>query len=153
VIASILTLAALTSLLLPWLSQLRVQSAVRVWPTAPRLAYQDLNKAADLNPLSDEPYSLAGSIALRFGDLPRAQHEFSLALKRDPRDVYATLELGAIASARGQRRQALTLLQRAARLSPRDELIQETLFYVKNGHSVSIEQLNGSILLKARRLA
>jgi tetratricopeptide (TPR) repeat protein len=153
VLASILMLAALASLLLPWLSQLRVQSAVRVWPTAPRLAYQDLNKAADLNPLSDEPYSLAGSIALRFGDLPRAQHEFSLALKRDPRDVYATLELGAIASARGQRRQALTLLERAARLSPRDELIQETLFYVKNGHSVSIEQLNSSILLKARRLA
>ena len=151
--ASILTLAAIASLLLPWLSQLRVQSAVRVWPTAPRLAYQDLNRAADLNPLSDEPYSLAGSIALRFGDLLRAQHEFSLALERNPRDVYATLELGAIASARGQRRQALTLLKRAARLSPRDELIQETLFYVKNGHSVSIEQLNGSILLKARRLA
>ncbi len=75
VLASILTLAAIASLLLPWLSQLRVQSAVRVWPTAPRLAYQDLNKAADLNPLSDEAYSLAGSIALRFGDLPRAQHE------------------------------------------------------------------------------
>ena len=153
VLASVLTLAAIASLLLPWLSQLRVQSAVRVWPTAPRLAYQDLNKAADLNPLSDEAYSLAGSIALRFGDLPRAQHEFSLALERDPRDVYATLELGAIASARGQRRQSLTLLERAARLSPRDELIQETLFYVKNGHSVSIEQLNSSILLKARRLA
>ncbi len=153
VLASILTPAAIASLLLPWLSQLRVQSAVRVWPTAPRLAYQDLNKAADLNPLGDEAYSLAGSIALRFGDLPRAQHEFSLALARDPRDVYATLELGVIASARGQRRQALTLLKRAARLSPRDELIQETLFYVKNGHSVSIEQLNSSILLKARRLA
>jgi tetratricopeptide (TPR) repeat protein len=153
VLASILTLAAIASLLLPWLSQLRVQSAVRVWPTAPRLAYQDLNRAADLNPLSDEPYSLGGSIALRFGDLPRAQHEFSLALERNPRDVYATLELGAIASARGQRRQALALLKRAARLSPRDELIQETLFYVKNGHSVSIEQLNSSILLKARRLA
>jgi O-antigen ligase len=152
-LASILTLAAIASLLLPWLSQLRVQSAVRVWPTAPRLAYEDLNKAADLNPLSDEPYSLAGSIALRFGDLPRAEREFSLALGRDSRDVYATLELGAIASARGHQREAFTLLKRAARLSPRDELIQETLFYVKNGHSVSIEQLNNSILLKAQRLA
>jgi tetratricopeptide (TPR) repeat protein len=153
VLASLLTLAAIVSLLLPWLSQLRVQSAVRVWPTAPRLAYEDLNKAADLNPLSDEPYSLAGSIALRFGDLPRAQREFSLALERDSRDVYATLELGAIASARGHRHEAVALLERAVLLSPRDELIQETLFYVRNGHSVSIEQLNSSILLKARRLA
>jgi hypothetical protein len=54
-----------------------------------------------LNPLSDEPYLVAGSIALRFGDLTqRADHEFALALERTPGDAYATLERGAIASSR-----------------------------------------------------
>ena len=61
-----------------------MQSAARVWTTAPQTAYARLNDAARLNPLSDEPYLVAGSIALRFGDLARADHEFALALERSP---------------------------------------------------------------------
>jgi tetratricopeptide (TPR) repeat protein len=152
-LASIIALAAVVTLVAPWFSQLRIQRAVRIWQTAPRHAYADLDDAASLNPLSGEPYLLAGSIALRFGDLVHAQHEFSLALGRDPRDAYATLELGAIASASGRQRDAIALLARAARLAPRDELIQEALGYVRSGHKVSIEQLNRSILLKARQLS
>lgn len=151
--AIVVVLAAVLSLAAPWLSQLQIQRAVHVWPTAPRRAYADLNDAASLNPLSDEPYLLAGSIALRFGDLARADHEFSLALKRNSRDAYATLELGAIASARGEQKRALALLERTVRLNPRDELIQEALRFVRSGHKVDIEQLNRSILLKAQKLA
>ena len=61
---------------------------------------------------------VAGSIALRRSELARADHEFALALGRTPGDVYATLERGAIASARGNRRNALVLLERAVRLEP-----------------------------------
>jgi Flp pilus assembly protein TadD len=149
----VLALAATLSLVTPWLSQLQVQKAARIWPTAPRRAYSALNDAARLNPLGDEPYLLAGSIALRFGDLARADHEFSLALDRVPGDAYATLERGAIASARGDRSDALRLLERTARLSPHDELIGEVLKFVREGRRVSIEELNRSILLKARKLA
>jgi tetratricopeptide (TPR) repeat protein len=148
-----LALAAAASLIAPWLSQRQVQNAARIWPTAPRRAYADLNDAADLNPLSDQPYVLAGSIALRFGDLARADHEFSLALQRDSGDAYALLERGAIASARGDRRQALRLLERTVRLSPHDQMIHEVEMSVREGHRISIEELNRSILLKARRLA
>jgi tetratricopeptide (TPR) repeat protein len=144
---------AAVSLVTPWLSQLQVQKAARIWPTAPRHAYSALNEAASLNPLSDEPYLLAGSIALRFGDLARADHEFALALERDHEDAYATLERGAIASARGNRTEALRLLQRTARLSPHDELISESLKIVREGRRLSIDELNREILLKARRLA
>jgi tetratricopeptide (TPR) repeat protein len=151
--ALVLALAAAASLVAPWLSQLHVQKAARIWPTAPRTAYANLNDAARLNPLSDEPYLLAGSIALRFGDLARADHEFSLALERDPEDAYATLEQGAIASARGERAKALALLERAVRLSPNDELLREVLALVRKGQRLNIEQLNRSILLKARQLA
>lgn len=149
---AILTLAAALSLIAPWLSQLRVESAARIWPTAPRHAYSDLHEAARLNPLSDEPYLLAGSIALRFGDLVRADREFSLALDRDPGDAYATLERGAISSARGDRADALRLLERTVRLSPRDELVRDALKAVRRDQRIDIVELNRSILRKAHEL-
>ncbi len=146
-------LAAAASLAAPWLSELQVQSAARIWTKAPQTAYARLDDAARLDPLSDEAYVVAGSIALRYGELVRAEHEFSLALARTPGDAYATLERGAIASARGERSAALGLLERAERLDPRDELIQQTLRLVNGGHRVSIDELNRSILLKAQQLA
>jgi tetratricopeptide (TPR) repeat protein len=145
--------AGAVSLVAPWLSQLQVQSAARIWTTAPRRAYSDLDEAASLDPLSDEAYVVAGSIALRFGDLARADHEFSLALGRAPGDVYATLERGAIASTSGDRKGALRLLELAVQLSPRDQLIREALQLVREGRRVNIEELNRSILLKAHQLA
>jgi len=150
--ALVAVLAAL-SLAVPWLSQLQVQSAARVWTKAPQTAYTRLNDAARLNPLSDEAYLVAGSIALRLGDLARADHELALALGRTPGDAYATLERGAIASTRGDRRSALALLERAARLNPRDPLTLKALRLVREGKGVSIEELNRSILLNAQQLA
>jgi len=146
-------LAAAASLAAPWLSQLEVHSAGRIWSTAPRTAYARLDEAARLNPLSDEPYLLAGSIALRFGDLNRADHEFRLALQRTPSDPYATLERGAIASSRGERGAALLLLAQAVRVNPRDRLAREALHVVREGRRVSVEALNRSILIKAQQFA
>jgi tetratricopeptide (TPR) repeat protein len=130
-----------------------VQSAARIWTSSPATAFARLDEAARLNPLSDEPYLLAGSIALRFGDLTRADHEFSLALDRSPGDAYATLERGAIASTRGRRGEALRLLQAASRLNPRDELARQALMLARQGKVVSVGGLNRSILLKARQLS
>jgi len=145
-------LAAL-SLTAPWLSQLEIESAARVWPHSPQTAYARLNDAASLNPLSDEPYLVAGSIALRFGDLERADHEFALALGRQPGDAYATLERGAIASSENEPRRALALLERAARLNPRDPLTRQALRLAREGKRVSVEELNRSILYNAQQLA
>jgi hypothetical protein len=148
-----LALAGACSLIAPWLGELKVQRATRIWPTAPRQAYAALNDAADLNPLSDQPYLLAGSIALRFGDLAYADREFARALSRDSGDAYATLERAAIASELGDRAAALRLLQRTRQLSPHDGLIRETLARVREGHRVDIDELNRLILSKARQLA
>ena len=148
----VVALAAAGSMVAPWLSQLQVQSAADVWRTAPRRAYARLEDAARLNPLSDEAYLVAGSIALRFGDLAYADHEFSLALERTPGDAYATLERGAIASTRGDRRGAQDLFERALRLNPRDELTRRALLRARRGQRVSVEALNRAILDKARQL-
>jgi tetratricopeptide (TPR) repeat protein len=148
----LVALAATASLTLPWLSKREVQSAARIWSTAPATAYVRLDEAARLNRLSDEAYVVAGSIALRYGDLARANHEFSLALERTPADAYATLELGAIASTSGRRAEALRLLEAAARLNPRDALTRQALLLARQGRRVSVEELNRSILRKARQL-
>jgi O-antigen ligase len=150
---ALVVLAAIASLALPWLSQLEVESAARVWTRAPQSAYSRLDEAARLDPLSDEAYLVAGSIALRYGDLVHAGHEFSLALARTHGDAYATLELGAIASAQGRRPQALALLARATRLNPRDTLARQALRLVQGGHRVNVEELNRLILLKAEEFA
>jgi hypothetical protein len=146
-------LLAVVSLVAPWLSQLEIQSAARIWPRAPLRAYTRLADAARLNPLSDQSYLVAGSIALRFGDLARADREFQLALGRVPRDAYATLERGAIASTRGDHANALALLKRAEQLDPRDRLTGEALSLVRQGGRLSVEVLNRSILLKAQQLS
>jgi tetratricopeptide (TPR) repeat protein len=151
--AVLVALAAAASLAAPWLSQLKVQSAARIWTLAPQQAYDRLDSAARLNPLSDEAYLVAGSIALRFGDLTRADHEFSLALARAPGDAYATLERGAIASTKGERDRAMSLLERAVELNPRDRLTREALLLVRGGRRVSVEDLNRSILREAQQFA
>ncbi|MBA3809587.1 MAG: hypothetical protein H0X28_14530 [Solirubrobacterales bacterium] len=148
----LVTLACAYSLAAPWLSQLQLQSAARVWTKSRSTAYARLEDAAGLNPLSDEAYLELGSIALRYGELSRADRAFAAALRRTPNDAYATLERGAIASQGGRRSAALALLRRAVVLDPRDGLAREALAIVGEGHRVSVDALNRSILLKAQQL-
>lgn len=135
------------------MSQRQIQSAAAIWPKAPLVAYARLDDAARLNPLSDQAYLVAGSIALRFEDLTRAEHDFALASQRVPDDAYATLELGAIASETGHRASARKLLERAVRLNPRDPLTSQALQMVRADKRIDVQVLNRSILLKAERLA
>ena len=150
--SAVVLLAAAASLVLPWLSQLQLEHAAQIWTKAPQKAYAALEDSASLNPLSDEAYLEAGSIALRFADLARAQQQFSRALDRVPGDPYATLELGAIASTSGNRASALRLFDRAVRLDPRDELARQALASVRDGKTVGVDELNRAILLKGQQL-
>jgi len=149
----VVAVAAIVSLTAPWLSSLELESAAHVWVRSPAQAYARLDHAARLNPLSDEPYVVAGSIALRLGEYARADREFALALERTPGDAYATLERGAIASASGDRREALVLLERAVRLAPRDPIARAALATVRGGHRVDIGELNLSILRNAQQFS
>jgi tetratricopeptide (TPR) repeat protein len=151
--AVVLALAACLSLAAPWLSQLEVQRAARIWTYAPRKAYSTLDQAARLDPFGDEPYLVAGSIAVRFGDLTRADREFARALARTPGDAYAMLERGAIASALGERARAIALLEKAVRLNPRNALTGRALSIARDGRRIDVQQLNRAILIDAGQLA
>ena len=95
---------------------------------------------------------MAGTVALRYEELERADHEFALALGRSPEDEYATLERGAIASSRGERTRALALLARAVRLYPHDLVAREALEETEAGMRVDVAALNRLILTKAQQL-
>jgi O-Antigen ligase len=147
--------AVLAALLLagPWLAERDVTRAGKVWSTRPFEAYSRLDRAADLDPLSDRPALVEGSIALRYGDLARAKAAFTEAHDRNPRGQYATLELGAIASVQKDAATARRLLARAVRLAPRDAIAREALQVVENGGVVDITVLNDRILDAGQALA
>jgi tetratricopeptide (TPR) repeat protein len=152
-LAAALTIAAVVSLVLPWLSQLELENAAKIWARSPSSAYSALHDAANLNPLSDAPQLLAGSIALRLNQLDTADRYFAQALQRSPQDSYATLERGAIASEQGRSASALALLRRAHQLNPRDSITREALDTVIAGHRVDVKALNQAILARAELLS
>jgi tetratricopeptide (TPR) repeat protein len=151
-VAAVLALAATVSFAAPWLAERSVQKAARTWPDNPTVAFDRLDSAARLNPLSDRPPLIEGSIALRVNDIARARQAFQKALDRNERGAYAALELGAIASMDGRRTDAESLLRRASLLSPRDVIARGALRRVQAGKRVDVDELNREILLRASRL-
>jgi Flp pilus assembly protein TadD len=135
-----------------WGADHEVAEAAQVFATRPMEAYDRLDRAASLDPFSSRPASLEGSIALRFGDLARADRAFAQVLERVPDDQYATLERGAIASARGDDARARVLLARAAALAPRDALAREALTITRRGGAIDVQELNRRILAGTRAI-
>lgn len=137
----------------PWAAAREIDSAAGVFATRPLESYTRLDRAEKLDPLSDRASLLEGSIALRYGDLDRAQEAFGQALGRVPDGQYATLQLGAIASVRGDRPRALRLLRRAVALAPRDALAIEALEVVQGGGTLDIPSLTRAILESAQEFS
>jgi tetratricopeptide (TPR) repeat protein len=138
------------SFLLPWLAELEIDRAAEGWRTDPDGAFRRLERAEDLNPLAARPPLTAGTIALRVGRLEKAKEEFGQALEREPRNAYALLELGAIASVEGDSRTALRLVRRANSLSPRDPALQAALSRLQADRPLELRALNRRILERAR---
>lgn len=143
---------AIVAIALPWMAEREVKQAAAVYDSRPFEAYDRLSRAAKLDPLSDRPDLVAGSIALRYRDYDRADAEFAKALERVPDGQYATLLRGAIASQRGDRAVALVLLDRAVALAPRDPLTVEARDVVRDGDQIDVGNLARAILERATQL-
>jgi O-antigen ligase len=128
-----------------WASGQAIERAGRVYARDPGEAYNLLRRAAWMNPFASQPSSIAGGVAVRQGDLARADREFAEALRRAPRDQYLTLERGAVQSALGRRAPALVLLRRAHALAPRDALTSEALAVVRSGGRLDLTALDRRI--------
>lgn len=123
----IVALVGAAGLVPPWLAQRHVDRALDVWPTRADEAFDGLDRAASLNPLSSQPAVTAAAIALQLDRPYTADASYRSALARNPRSAFATLEAGALASQLGRPRDARRLLERAGALNPRDEITQAAL--------------------------
>jgi tetratricopeptide (TPR) repeat protein len=136
----------------PWLADRYSSQAARIWGARPARAFDRLDTAAGLNPLSPRPKLLAGAIALRL-DRPRlAERYYREAVDRDPNGGSAYLELGAIVYASGRRPEGARLLARAAELQPRDEVTARVLRRARRGGRVDIEAMNDALRRRTAKL-
>ena len=146
---------AAASLLLPWGAARDESIAAENWPADPEAAFERLDRARGLNPLSDRPDLIAGTIAVRAGDPERARSAFEAALERNPASWYALLELAVLDQAEGDRGAALDHLRQARAISPTDGFLRSTLRRVRAGQRVSAasvdEELRGRICARIGR--
>jgi len=114
--------AALASLLPAWIAVRYEDRAHQAWTAAPAAAFDDLDRAAQLNRLSIDPLIAEGSLALQLGQTNRARSAFRRALERE-QHWYPYLAL-AVLEARDRRFPAArSLLRRAAALDAMDPVI------------------------------
>jgi hypothetical protein len=117
------------SIVPPWFAAREQQRGIELAVSDPAAAVRHLHSAADWNPLSPVPYKAAGIVEVRRRDYRAATRELQRALERDPGDSAPYLFLGAIASAEGRKQEALTLVERANRLAPRDHEVAAHALY------------------------
>lgn len=135
-LSTLALVAAVASLVLPWLAAREVERAADAWRTSPEDAYALLDRARTLNPLSSRPDLVAGAIALRLDDFDRAERSFERALERDGQSWYAELELAVVAAEEERTADALARLERAEELNPREEAVDLVRAGVRRGEPV-----------------
>jgi tetratricopeptide (TPR) repeat protein len=137
----------------PWLSARQVDHANDIWREDADAAFDALDRAETFNPLSTLPAATAGTIALRLDRTDEAERHFSEVLADDPENAYAALELGLIASANGNNREARRMLELALAQNPRDPLVRGVLEDVEAGRRVSPSAVNARIARNAQSVA
>jgi O-Antigen ligase len=142
---AVVVFAAL-SLALPWTAAVDTEKAAETWGANPNAAYDRLDRAADLNFLSANPYLVEGAIASRLDQPRRMRIAFGRALDRDPHNWYATLELAALDAIEGDTQSALERLQRVSELNPRERVTDQVRQGMLSGTPVSLETLDAIFL-------
>ena len=122
---AILLVAAVGSYALPGLAALEIERAVQAWPEEPNRAFSRLERARQLNPLSERPDVVAGTLAQRAREPDRARVAFQRALGRHPDEWYAHLQLAVLDAADGRRGPALAHLARAQSLNPLEPTLRD----------------------------
>jgi O-antigen ligase len=136
----------------PALAERLVNRATSVYPSDARKAFDELDSAAALNPLSSRPKVIAARVALALHRPADAERYFRQALARDPDEPYAHLELGAIVFDAGRRAEGLRLLERAASLEPRVRVTSEALARARRGRRVDVDRINAALLARGREI-
>ena len=145
---AILAAVVAVSLLLPWAAARDVEIAAEHWPADPDAAFERLDRARGLNPLSDEADSVAGTIAIRLDDPERAEAAFLSAADRNAHSWYTQLMLGTLQATGGDRRVAIGHLQAALALTPQDPLVQDALRRAREGRPLTAQAIDRALILR-----
>jgi len=149
----LLALAAAAALALPYLAEREIAAAGSGWPSDPVGAFDRLERAAQLNPLSARPQLVAGVIALELGRAELAERRFAQALEHDDGDWFAVFGRGLAASALGERARARALYLRARTLDPGEPLVREALARVGGRDPLTAQEAFGSLRRDVQRLS
>lgn len=148
-----LALLAALALALPYLAEREVAAAAGGWSSDPARAFERLDRAADLDPLSSRPELVAGVIALQLGRPRVAGQRFAQALGRDAGDWFAYFGSGLAASARGDAARARRYYERALALDPGEPLVREALGRVGGRNPLTAREAFGSLRRDVQRLS
>ena len=142
--AALLVVAAAT-LVVPLLAARETERALATWRDDPEAAYEELDRARDLNPLSDRPDLVAASIALADSDSDLALERFEAALERNSSNWYAAAQSAALLSSRDDSAAARDRAEQAFRLNPRDPVVRQMERRIARGQPVSAKLLTETV--------
>jgi hypothetical protein len=150
----VLTIAVLTAaaatLAPAWLAAKETEAAGVRWRVDPGEAFDRLERAKALNPLSEKPDLFAAVIAGKLEDHARMRMHLLRAIDRKPSSWYAHFELGLLEGIEGRRERALDELRIARRLNPREPAVAEVERRVRSGRRLSLAEFDALFLERAQ---
>jgi O-antigen ligase len=146
---ALVTAATLTA---TWISVRQVDQAVALAASQPRRSYELLDRAAQWNPLSEQPALTEAALAANALDRRRETSALRSALRRNPHDWYGYLMLGIVAGQEHRPAAARTELGRARRLSPLDPVVIYAQRNLAVGNPLSEQEIGDVFRIRSRTL-
>jgi hypothetical protein len=143
--------AALLSFACPWAAARDVAAAESGWRADPAGAFARLRRAAILDPLSDQADVAAGVIATQLGDRRRASGAFGRAVRRNPSNWFAWLELGVSDAGLNDGMGGARSLAKALALDPRDPVVRLVARSIARGRPVSQKEVDRLLIQRTQR--
>jgi O-Antigen ligase len=143
---------AATGLALPWVAAKEIDTASASWAANPSAAFDRLDLARQLNPLTDRADVVAGVIASRLHDRRRERTAFVHALERNPHNWYARFELALLDARERKRAAALAQLRLAGRMNPREQVIADVRRKILHRRPISEAAINRIFLERTQIL-
>ena len=142
---AVLALAAAVSLALPGIAARLSESANRVSATHPAVALQRLRQAARLNFMRADAPLDSGVIAEALGDNRTAATDFRWALRREPENWYAQLQLAILSTNTGARQDAMRALTSATRLNPHQPVLGALRSQMASGRHIDPGEVDNEL--------
>jgi hypothetical protein len=126
----------------PWLAASQVDRASSIWRTDPALAYRLLRQAARLNPVSEQPLVVQGTIAAERRQSALMESSFRAAIARDSHNWFSQAQLALVLAHSDRWRPASAAAKRAWQLNPREPLVHEVAAGIARRRPPSLRFLN-----------